>query len=368
MTTEARPAATPAGDIHTDPDVPERILIADDEALICALLSRILSSSGYSCRTCSSGTDALARLRESQYELLLADIRMPGMPGPELLRQALQCSPDLAVILVTGVAEIDAAVGAIQSGACDYITKPFHLNEVVRSVERALDHRRMRISNRIYEQNLEEEVSCRTRQLAETLAALRETYDSTLQALGTVLDSREADSAGHSHRLMKYAGMIARQMGLPEAQVRSIEQAALLHDIGKIGVPDALLVGSGRRSETEWAVISTHPAIGYRILSGIKDLRDAAEIVLHHRERWDGTGYPCGLKGNQIAIGARVLAVADAVESLTSEQSSQGLSSFEAARHEIARSAGSQLDPLVVEALLRIPLPEFAKAGLESCR
>lgn len=362
MTTDERAPEHPIGAIHPDSGSLAHILIADDEALICALLSRTLSSSGYSCHTCSSGTDALACLRENGYDLLLADIRMPGMPGPELLRHSLQCSPDLAVILVTGVAEIDVAVSAIQSGACDYITKPFRLNEVVRSVERALEHRRIRIQNRTYEETLEKEVSCRTRQLAETLAALRETYDSTLQALGTALDSREAGSAGHSLRLMKYAGMIARQMRLPEGDARSIEQAALLHDVGKIGVPDALLIKSGALSEAQWDVLRLHPVIGSRILSGIRDLRDAAEIVLHHQERYDGSGYPCGLRGEQIAVGARILAVADVLESTTSGRTSQGAGSFEAAQAEIARDAGSQLDPLVVEAFLQIPLSELAAA------
>ena len=362
MTTDERPSVHTIGAACPDSDGRARILIADDEALICALLSRILSSSGYSCHACSSGTDALACLRESRYDLLLADLMMPGMPGPVLLRHAVQCSPDLAVILVTGVAEIDAAVDAIQSGACDYITKPFNLNEVVRSVERALEHRRMRIQNRVYQQTLEEEVICRTRQLAETLAALRETYDSTLQALGTALDSREADSAGHSLRLMEYAGMIARQMDLPAEQVRAIEQAALLHDVGKIGVPDALLAKAGGLSEAEWDVVRRYPAVGCRILSEIRDLRDAAEIVLHHQERWDGTGYPFGLKGDQIAVGARILAVADVLESMTSDRPSQGAGPFESAREEIARVAGSQLDPRVVEAFFRIPLSEFAAA------
>jgi HD-GYP domain-containing protein (c-di-GMP phosphodiesterase class II) len=166
--------------------------------------------------------------------------------------------------------------------------------------------------------------------------------------------------------VMRYAGMIARQMDLPEAQVRSIEQAALLHDIGKIGVPDALLIKPGRLSEAESEVIRRHPAIGCRILSGIRDLRDAAEIVLHHQERYDGTGYPGGLKGDQIAVGARILAVADTLECMTSERSFQDARVFGTAQEELARCAGSQLDPLAVEALLRIPGSEFAAVKHET--
>lgn len=336
-----------------------RILVVDDEALICDLLVRRLSTIGYSCRSCSSGAEAMEELRRQDYDLMLADILMPGMEGTTLLREALRASPDLAVILVTGVADIGTAVDAIKLGAYDYITKPFRLDQVVVSVNRALERRRLRMENRRYQQSLVEQVARRSVQLREAIETLRLTYDSTLQALSTALDSREADSAGHSVRIMRYARRIAREMGLGERDVHALEQAALLHDIGKIGVPDDLLLKPGKLTPDEWQVMRQHPEIGSRILSGIKFLREAAEIVLRHQERFDGTGYPGGLRGQEIVLGARILAVADTLECMTSDRPFQAATTFEAARDEIARVAGSQLDPEIVRIFLRIPLEEF---------
>lgn len=336
-----------------------RILVVDDEALICDLLVRRLSAAGYACRSCPSGAEAVEELRGNEYDLLLADILMPGMEGTTLLREALRLSPDLAVILVTGVADIGTAVDAIKLGAYDYITKPFRLDQVVVSVNRALERRRLRMENRRYQESLAEQVARRSAQLREAIETLRLTYDSTLQALSTALDSREADSAGHSLRIMRYARRIARELGLGEREVRALEQAALLHDVGKIGVPDEILLKPGRLTPAEWEVMRRHPEIGSRILWGIKFLREAAEIVLRHQERFDGSGYPGGLCGREIVLGARVLAVADTLECMTSDRPFQAATTFEAARDEIARVAGSQLDPEIVRVFLRIPLEEF---------
>jgi putative nucleotidyltransferase with HDIG domain len=335
------------------------ILIVDDETLICDLLFRRLSAIGYLCQTCSNGAEALAQLREGSYDLLLADILMPGMEGTALLMEALKIRPDLAVIFVTGVADISVAVDSIKHGAYDYITKPFRLEEVIISVNRALERRRLRIQNQVYQHTLEDQVAHRTRQLMEALGTLQHTYDSTLHALSTALDSREADSEGHSARIMRYAARIADQMGLGEAEVRPIKQAALLHDVGKIGVPDELLRKPGKLTDGEWVIMRRHAEIGYRILSGINFLREAAEMVLRHQEKYDGSGYPGGLRGEEIVLGARILAVADTLECMTSDRAFQAAMSFEAAREGITRLAGSQLDPWIVRAFLQIPLPEF---------
>jgi len=336
-----------------------RILIVDDEPLIRSLLARRLCSLGYLCDECPDGERALRVLDSRHYDMVLADIMMPGMGGQTLLREALKLCPDLAVILVTGVSDIGVAVDSIKLGAYDYITKPFRLGEVALAVNRALERQRLRIENQVYQQTLEDQVAHRTRQLKETLDVLRCTYHSTLEALGTALDSREADSKGHSLRIMMYAALIARRLGLSEMEIRSIEQAALLHDIGKIGVPDELLVKPGRLAQREWELMRKHPETGYRILAGIKFLRAAAEIVLHHQERYDGTGYPAGLQGEDIALGARIIAVADTLECMTSDRPFQKAASFEAAREEIMRVAGTQLDPWIVNAFIQIPIAEF---------
>jgi len=330
----------------------------DDEAFVRDLLVRGLAGQGYVCDQCSSGEEALGLLGRLGYDLMLADLMMPGMEGMTLMREALRICPDLAVILVTGVADISVAVDSMKRGAFDYVTKPFRLHDITISVNRALQRRRLCIQNRLYRQSLEEQVSERTAQLRETLDILQETYQSTLEALGTALDSREIGSAGHSLRVRVYAAAIARELGLHAEQARALEQAALLHDIGKIGVPDDLLNKPGKLTESEWVLMRRHPEIGYRILSEIKVLQPASLIVLQHQERYDGSGYPGGLCGEEILLGARILSVADTFECLTIDRPFQQAVSADEAQEILMRLAGSQLDPWIVDAFLRIPLSE----------
>jgi putative nucleotidyltransferase with HDIG domain len=205
----------------------------------------------------------------------------------------------------------------------------------------------------------------RTRQLNGALDVLRNTYRSTLIALGTALDSRDADLDGHSLRVTLYTARIARQFDVAEADIRVIEQGALLHDIGKIGIPDSLLRKPTKLTEAEWTLMRKHPEIGWRILSGIEFLKDARELVLQHQERYDGTGYPAGLSGENINLGARIFAVADTLDCVTSHRPFQAAVSFEAAREEIIRVAGTQLDPWIVDAFLQVPLEEWIQVRRE---
>ncbi len=336
-----------------------RILIVDDELIVREILARKLSSLGYSCDSSENGRDALARLKDEEFDLLLADVMMPGIGGIALLKEALGVRPEMAVILVTSVVDLEVAVESLKHGAYDYITKPFSLEEVTISVSRALEKRRLLIENRNYQRTLEERVACRTQQLKEALEILQETYDSTLLALGTALDSRDADTAGHSLRVTLYTARLARCFGLAEHELRVIQQGAALHDIGKIGVPDELLRRPGKLNDAEWVLMRRHPLIGYRILSGSKYLIGAAQLVLQHHEKYDGTGYPAGLKGDQISLSARIFSVVDTLDCMTSNRPFQAATSFESARDEIARAVGTQFDPKAVEAFLSLPLDEW---------
>jgi response regulator RpfG family c-di-GMP phosphodiesterase len=335
------------------------ILVVDDEALVREVLIRKLSSLGYRCDQAEHGVAALEHLAVRRYDLMLSDIMMPEMGGIALMREALRLHPDLAIILVTSVLDLDIAVGALKNGAYDFIAKPFSLEEVTIAVARGLEKRRLLIENLRYQQTLEGEVVSRTRQFKQALEVLEHTYHSTLVALGTALESRDARTDRHSFRVTLYAARLARQMGLKEAEIREIEQGALLHDIGKIGVPDALLRKQDKLTESEWALMRNHPLIGYRILAGIKTLRNAAKLVLHHQEHVDGTGYPAGLKGEEIMLGARIFAVADTLDCITSNRPFQRAATFEAAREEIQRVAGTQLDPDVVAAFEQVPLDDW---------
>ncbi len=336
-----------------------RILIVDDEVFVREILVRKLRALGYVCDSCEDGPSALKILHEQAYDLLLTDIMMPEMSGVDLIKEAAKVRPELAVILVTSVIDLEVAVDALKLGAYDYITKPFSLEEVTVAVARALEKRKLVIDNVKYQETLEEQVASRTRQLREALDVLQASYHSVLVALGTALDSRDADTGCHSYRVTLYSTRIARQLALNHREIRSIEQGALLHDIGKIGVPDDLLRKPDRLTDAEWAMMRRHPEIGFRILSGIKFLQGAAQIVLQHHERYDGLGYPKGLSSDSVAIGARIFALADAFDSMTSDRPFQVACSFEAGREEIRRCAGKQFDPRVVEAFLFIPMEEL---------
>jgi len=340
---------------------PPRILVVDDEPLIGELLTRRLTDSGYWCDTAPGGSAALQKLKECEYDLLLTDIMMPGIGGVDLMTEARRASPDVAIILVTSVMDLEVAVEALKHGAYDYITKPFELEQVLISVARALERRRLLLESRVRRQTLEVEVASRTRQLRDALEVIQQNYHSTLQALGTALDSRESESVGHSLRVAKNAARLGRQMGFNQAQLRVLEQAAVLHDFGKIGIPDALLRNRTALTDEEEAVVRRHPEIGYRILSGIKHLREAATVIRYHQERYDGSGYPGGFKGRQIPLGARIFAVAYTLDGLTSDGPDRAGMSFEAAREQIRSAAGARLDPELVELFLQIP-PEEWKA------
>lgn len=336
-----------------------RILVVDDEAFVCEILVRKLRSLRYTCESCGNGAAALRLLNAQPYDLMLTDIMMPEMSGVELIKEATKIRPEIAVILVTSVIDIEVAVDALKLGAYDYITKPFSLEAVAVAVGRALEKRRLVIENLKYQETLEEQVASRTQQLREAVDALQASYHSTLVALGTALDSRDADTGCHSYRVTLYSTQIARKMNLSQYEIRSIEQGALLHDIGKIGVPDELLRKPGRLSDPEWHLMRKHPEIGFRILSGIKFLQGAAQIVLQHHERYDGLGYPQGLTGDSIVIGARIFALADAFDSMTSDRPFQLACNLEVGCDEIRRCSGRQFDPLVVDAFLGVPVAEW---------
>ena len=336
-----------------------RVLIVEDEALIRDILVRTLSGLGYNCTDCDNGRAAVSLIASTSFDLVLTDLFMPEVGGISLLREVQSISPDTAVIMVTSVADIGTAVDSLKDGASDYILKPFSPQEVSVVVAGTLEKRRLLLENRRYQQNLEEQVMSQTKQLREALELLRQTYDSTLMALGTALDSRDADTTGHSYRVTLFTKRLAGQVGVSTQELKVIEQAALLHDIGKIGIPDELLRKPGKLTESEWVLMRKHPEIGFRILTKIKLLRDAAKIVLQHQERYDGSGYPAGLAADEIVLGARIFAVTDTLDCMTMDRPFQKGTTFEGARDEIVRASGTQFDPAIVKKFLEIQLAEW---------
>jgi putative nucleotidyltransferase with HDIG domain len=334
----------------------DRILIVDDEEPIRDFVSAMLSSSNYSCSQAGSGDEALALLDSGEeFELMLSDLMMPGMDGTALLEAAKERYPDMPVVMVTAVTDVSVALGAIRNGAYDYLLKPFERDQLLATVRRALENRRLKLENRDYQTNLEALVTARTEQLRQAISTLERSYDITLEALGNALDLKDAETEGHSKRVTAFTIAIARAMGLSSDQIRVIARGAFLHDIGKMAIPDAILRKPGALDQGEIEIMREHCYRGYQILRRIPFLTEAAEIVYAHQEKFDGTGYPRGLKGEEIPLGARIFSIADTLDAMTSNRPYRAAQPLSAAREEIERWSGRQFDPDVVRVFLGMP-------------
>jgi putative two-component system response regulator len=338
-----------------------RILVSDDEAFHRELLARRLRRDGYHCDSCAGGDSALHALHSAPYDLLISDVRTPWSSGSSVIEHVRRIRPETGVMFLASAGDLTAAVEAIKHGAFDYITKPFRPEQVSVSVARALQKRRLQIENDRHRHMLEEQVEARKHQLQETLKLLEATYHSTLVALGTALDSRDAHTGAHSLRVTCYADRLAQALDVPLPERKEIAQGALLHDIGKIGLPDVLLRKPSKLDPSEWALMRRHPEIGWRILSGIRFLRGAALIVLQHHERYDGLGYPAGLKGEAISLGARIFAAVDTLDCVTSDRPFQENMGFEAAAEVVRKGSGEAFDPRVVSAFASISTGEWQR-------
>lgn len=347
------PKEPPRPDRKTNPKPPE-VLVVDDEPMVCILLKELLATQGFRCSEASNGRQALELLAARPFDLVVSDLRMPVMNGLELLQAVRSRYPQVAFVMATGENDVRVAVQAMKEGASDYIIKPFHTEVALASVQRALEKRRLQIELENYRLHLEEMVAQRTSELHAAMERIERTYDETLSALGGALELRDLETEGHSRRVTRYCLELARGLGLPEGEVKNIVRGSLLHDIGKIGIPDAILLKPGRLTDEELEVMQTHPQIGYELVCRIAFLAPAAEMVLAHQERWDGTGYPRGLKGESIPVGARIFAVADTLDAMTSDRPYRRALPFSVAREEIARQAGRQFDPQVVQVFLSI--------------
>jgi putative nucleotidyltransferase with HDIG domain len=340
---------------------PIRLLIVDDELPVREILAEGLTTYGYETRTAASAAEAFGLIHAFPPHIVLTDIEMPEENGLELLDRIKDHDADLDVVMVTGVVDAQTAIQAIRRGASDYVTKPFNLDEVQIVIERTLDKRRLINENRAYQGHLEELVVVRTQELAEKnqevgrlYEELQESYETTLQALVTALDFRDNETQGHSYRVVEYAVLVAQVIGVVEPELSWIRRGAILHDVGKIGIPDSVLRKPGKLNPEEWDEMKKHPEMGYRMLQDIRFLEPALDIVLCHQERFDGSGYPRGLKGKMIPLGARIFSVVDTLDAMTSDRPYRAALSIDAAREEIREWSGRQFDPDVADAFLGI--------------
>jgi putative nucleotidyltransferase with HDIG domain len=331
----------------------ERILVVDDEPAVRGIIAAMLTHLGYTAITASSAAEALESLCEDPaYDLVLSDLMMPGIDGITLLDRITADHPGIPVVLITAVQDIHVATNAFRRGAVDYLLKPFERAQLESVVSRAIEHRRLRQQNALYRHNLEETVTARTTQLRSALQELERSYDITIEAMGDALDLRDEETEGHSRRVTAYTVALARALGVEGDQLRIIAHGAFLHDIGKIATPDSILLKPGRLQPDEIAVMREHCRCGYEMVRKIPFLREAAEIVYTHQERFDGNGYPRGLCGFEIPLGARIFSIADTLDAMTSDRPYRKGTSFAAAQQEIARCSGTQFDPAIVEVFL----------------
>jgi len=342
-----------------------RLLIVDDEAEVRGVLHDLLSFS-YECGEAASAEDALAELRAGEYQLVISDITMSGMSGLEMIPHVKVISPDTVIVMISGMQTIESAINALRLGAFDYLMKPFDLRQAEAAVERALEHHELIVAKRRYENHLEELVSQRTAELDDALGSLENAYRSTLKALTAALETRDAETHGHSERVVTFSLRLGREYGLSGAEMKALEFGSLLHDIGKIGVPDAILRKPAKLTDEEWVRMREHPVHGQQILRGIKFLEGAARVVAQHHEKWDGSGYPLGLKGEEIDICARIFSVADAFDAITSDRVYRQGRSYEAAAQELDEWTNRQFDPRVVEAFHRVPPEDWEELRRKS--
>jgi putative two-component system response regulator len=350
-----------------------RILIADDELSVRDILSQRLMGENYECTIASNGDSALRKLNARQFDLALLDIRMPGKSGIDVLKAIQVSCPDTAVIMITAIADIETAINAMKLGAYDYIIKPADLNILMVSIDRALDKRRLMLENRSYRLYLEERVK-------EQTVKIRKTFFNSITSLAYALEAKDKYTSGHSQRVTEFAVDIARELGMPEDKVEKIKLAGLVHDIGKIGVRESVLNKPGKLTDEEYQHVLDHCEMGERILRPIVEDEEILKMVRHHHERYDGTGYPDGLSGEEIPDGARILAVADAYiniagnqvakeklsqgamilavadayDAMTSDRPYREAMDVQDAFAELEKGKGKQFDPVIVDTFLKI--------------
>ena len=336
-------------------DEPSTVLVVDDDPSVRHVISTVLREEGYSVRAAASADQALELLRASgDVPTVLSDLKMPGHDGIWLLDQILQRHPHAAVVMLTGYGDTENAVECLKRGAADYLLKPPRITDLVRAIERAQSRRKLAVARNRYHQGLARRVREKTAELTDALRRTADAYTSTLSALVAALDAREHETSDHSQRVVRYTLAIAERMGIGGDHLDQMGRGALLHDIGKIGVPDSILLKAGPLTPAEWIEMRKHPEIGHQILQSIGFLNQAAEIVLSHQERWDGGGYPRRLKGPEIPLGARIFAIADTLDAMTSDRPYRRGVSYDEARAEIARCSGTQFDPACVQAFLAL--------------
>ncbi len=334
-----------------------RILLVDDDKLVLGALGRFLRAQGYDVVT---HQDARQALKEQGFGVVITDFMMPEMNGIEFLGELRQLNPDPVRIMLTAAADFQVASEAVNQGQIfRLLSKPWTLEELSSCVRQAFAHYRLVHENARLTRELAEKNAVLTAMNQNLERLVHERTSGLLDGMISALDYRDTETQWHSRRVSLYSRRLAEAYGVRGETLDRIEQGALLHDIGKVGVRDAILLKPAKLTPEEWEEMRLHPQYGYRMLSKVPYLHEASLVILHHHERWDGNGYPSGLSGERISLGARVFSVADTMDAICSDRPYRKGRPREVARDEIVRCSGSQFDPKVVEAFLSVPMADW---------
>ncbi len=326
----------------------EKILIVDDEKNVRRSLNKCLTRSGFSCDEAGNAGEALKNLEKAPADLVILDIMMPGTSGSELLPQIKRSFPDTAVVMATAVVEPDTIINCMKNGAQDYITKPFDVNQLVANVEMVLKKRQLELHLKEKRQVLEGKVEEQSRELQKL-------FIDAVESLVSALEAKDKYTAGHSRRVTKIAVDSARILGLEGEDLENLRWAALLHDIGKIGIDSSVQNKPGMLTPTEYDYILTHCSIGPGIVEPLVNAK-IVEVIKHHHDSFDGSGLNQKARGAQIPLGARILTVADSFDAMTSDRPYRSAMTASKAVAEVKKCAGTQFDPVVVKAFLKTPI------------
>lgn len=324
-----------------------KALVVDDEAEACGLLQAFLGKEGYAAATANSGKEALEKMAGGDFDAVVLDIRMQGIDGVETLKLIREGGHDCVVVMLTAVDDINVALECVRLGANEFLRKPVVLFELRHALESALEKRRLQRENRDYQLHLEDKVREQTAALRELNAEIKRTGKEIVKSLAKAIDARDPYTETHSENVTMLSLLIGREMRLSEDELESLEYGALLHDIGKIGIRGMVLRKPGRLTDEEYGIIRKHPLIGYGITVDIEYLQKAHQVIRGHHEKWDGTGYPDGLKGEQIGLLARIAAVADVFDAIASDRPYRKGMPLEECLGIIGKSGGAHFDPSV---------------------
>jgi putative two-component system response regulator len=339
-------------------EVVKRLLIVDDDELIRKTLLSFFSTK-YLCEEADSAESALEMITRQEFSVILSDVVLPQMDGIEMIREVRKISPQSEIIMISGKDTADFAIKSFRAGAFDYFHKPFDFSQLENSVEKAVEHYELKCLKNNYQCHLESLVAERTTEVDKALEEVENSYRTTLKALVQALETRDFETHGHSERVVTFSLRLGYELGLDKPALRHLELGALLHDIGKIGVPDAILRKPAKLTEEEWDKMKLHPLHGQKIMRNIPFLEGAAKVVAQHHEKWDGTGYPYQMRGEEIDIGARIFSVVDAFDAMISDRVYRKGRPYEAALEELKLFAGTQFDPVIVEAFKKIPKEDW---------